>query len=72
MRGGDGMQETLFTMAKLDDFVPADHPLRPIQGIVNTALVGLSDLFNQMYAGSGRASVAPEKLMRALLLQVFF
>jgi transposase len=72
MRGGDGMQETLFTMAKLDDFVPADHPLRPIQGIVNTALVGLNDLFNQMYAGSGRASVAPEKLMRALLLQVFF
>jgi hypothetical protein len=36
------MQETLFTMAKLDDFVPADHPLRPIQGIVNTALVGLN------------------------------
>jgi transposase len=72
MRGNDGMQETLFTMAKLEDFVPSDHPLRPIQGIVNTALVGLNDLFNQMYAGSGRASVAPEKLMRALLLQVFF
>jgi transposase len=72
MRGSDGMQETLFTMAKLDDFVPSDHPLRPIQGIVNTALVGLNDLFNDMYADSGRASVAPEKLMRALLLQVFF
>jgi transposase len=72
MRGSDGMQETLFTMAKLDDFVPADHPLRPIQGIVNTALEGLNELFNQMYAGSGRASIAPEKLMRALLLQVFY
>jgi transposase len=65
------MQETLFTMAKLEDFVPSDHPLRPIQGIVNTALVGLNDLFNQMYAGSGRASVAPEKLMRALLFAGF-
>jgi len=36
------MQETLFTTAKLDDFVPSDHPLRPIQGIVNTALGGLN------------------------------
>ncbi len=72
MRGSDGMQEALFTVAKLEDFVPSDHPLRPILGIVNTALNGLNDLFNDMYAGSGRASVAPEKLMRALLLQVFY
>jgi transposase len=72
MRGSDGMQEALFTMAKLDDFVPADHPLRSIQAIVNTALDGLNDLFNDMYAGEGRASIAPEKLMRALLLQVFY
>ena len=72
MRGNDEMQEALFTMAKLEDFVPLDHPLRPIQKIVNTALSGLNDLFNEMYAGSGRASIAPEKLMRALLLQVFY
>jgi len=72
MRGGDGMQEALFTVAKLEDFVPADHPLRPIRMIVNTALTELNDLFNEMYAGTGRASVAPEKLMRALLLQVFY
>jgi transposase len=72
MRGGDGIQEALFTLAKLEDFVPADHPLRPIRGLVNTALGALNDLFNQMYPGTGRASIAPEKLMRALLLQVFY
>lgn len=72
MRGGDGMQEALFTMAKLDDFVPSDHPLRNIQVVVNSALAGLDGLFNEMYAGDGRASIAPEKLMRALLLQVFY
>jgi transposase len=66
------MQEALFTMAKLEDFVPANHPLRPIRLLVNTALGGLNDLFNQMYPGTGRASIAPEKLMRALLLQVFY
>ena len=39
MRGSDGMQEALFTVAKLDDFVPSDHPLRPIRLLVNEALV---------------------------------
>lgn len=72
MRGSDGMQERLFMMAKLDDFVPADHPLRPIQGLVNEALGRLNGLFNEIYADTGRASIAPEKLMRALLLQVFY
>ena len=72
MRGSDGMQEGLFTLAKLDDFVPADHPLRAIHGLVNEALVGLNGLFNTIYADSGRASIAPEKLLRAMLIQVFF
>lgn len=72
MRGTDGMQEGLFMMAKLNDFVPADHPLRPIAAIVNRALQELNGLFNEIYADGGRAGVAPEKLMRALLLQVFY
>lgn len=59
------MQEALFTMARLEDFVPSDHPLRPIRAIVNTALGGLNDLFNEMSTVSGRASIAPEKLMRS-------
>jgi transposase len=72
MRGSDGMQESLFMMSKLDDFVPSDHPLRPIQVLVNEALARMNGLFNEIYADTGRASIAPEKLMRALLLQVFY
>ncbi|SHN14922.1 Transposase DDE domain-containing protein [Rhizobacter sp. OV335] len=66
------MQEGLFTLAKLDDFVPADHPLRAIHGVVNEALTGLNGLFNAICAETGRASIAPEKLLRAMLIQVFF
>lgn len=72
MRGSDAMQESLFTVAKLEDFVPADHPLRPIRSLVNDALVRLNGLFNTIYADTGRASIAPEKLLRAMLIQVFF
>jgi transposase len=72
MRGNDGMQEGLFTLAKLDDFVPAEHPLRAIRTLVNEALGGLNALFNTIYADSGRASIAPEKLLRAMLIQVFY
>lgn len=72
MRGSDGMQEVLFTMSRLEDFVPSYHPLRPIQVLVNEALSRLNGLFNEIYADTGRASIAPEKLMRALLLQVFY
>ena len=69
MRGSDGMQEALFTLAKLEDFVPTDHPLRPIRLLVNEALGRLNRLFNTIYADSGRASIAPEKLLRAMLCQ---
>lgn len=72
MRGNDDMQEALFTVAKLNDFVPTDHPLRPIGALVNEALAKLNDLFNEIYSDRGRASIAPEKLLRALLLQVFY
>lgn len=72
MRGMDEMQEPLFTTVKLEDFVPADHPLRPIRLLVNQALKRLNGLFSVIYADSGRASIAPEKLLRALLLQVFY
>ncbi len=72
MRGSDGMQESLFTVAKLEDFVPSDHPLRPIRLLVNEALGRLNGLFNLIYADGGRASIAPEKLLRAMLIQVLF
>jgi len=72
MRGCDEMQESLFTVAKLEDFVPADHLMRPLRELVNQALKRLNGLFNLIYADTGRASIAPEKLLRALLLQVFY
>ena len=72
MRGEDGLQESLFTVAKLEDFVPAEHPLRAVRLLVNEALGRLNGLFNTIYADGGRASIAPEKLLRAMLVQVFF
>lgn len=75
MRGTDVFMEQLFTVKRLEDFVPADHPLRPVRAMVNEALTRLDGLFTQMYAADakgGRPSIAPEKLLRAMLLQVFY
>lgn len=72
MRGLDEMQEPLFSTVKLEDFVAADHPLRQVRQLVNDALKRLNGLFSEIYADNGRASIAPEKLLRALLLQVFY
>jgi len=75
MRGADTFTEALFTMAKLEDFVPADHPLRPIRTWVNDALAKMDRRFAAMYEADikgGRPSIAPEKLMRAMLLQVLY
>ncbi|MEW6729658.1 MAG: IS5 family transposase [Pseudomonadota bacterium] len=75
MRGSDVFMENLFTMRTLEDFVPSEHPLRPIREMVNAALKRLDELFDRMYAApelGGRPSIAPEKLLRAMLLQVFY
>lgn len=72
MRGADVMQESLFSVTKLDDYVPASHPLRNVKRLVDEALVKLNWLFDTIYADSGRDSIAPEKLLRAALLQVFY
>ena len=75
MRGADTFTESLFTMRHLEDFVPSDHPLRPIRQMVNEARVLMDDLFCGMYEADikgGRPSIAPEKLLRAMLLQVFY
>jgi transposase len=72
MPGSDVLQESLYTIAKLEDYVPADHPLRSIRLPVNEALVRLNGLFRPIHADRGRDSIAPEKLVRALLLQVFY
>lgn len=75
MRGADSYSESLFTTVRLEDFVPASHPLRPIRAWVNEALAKMDERFSAMYEADikgGRPSIAPEKLMRAMLLQVLY
>ena len=75
MRGADAFTGSLFSTRRLDDFVPASHPLRVIRKMTDAARVRMQPLFAGMYeadAQGGRPSVAPEKLLRAMLLQVLF
>jgi transposase len=72
MRGSDDRSEGLFSYVSCEARVPADHPLRAIRAIVDEALEVLSADFEGLYARVGRPSVAPEKLLRALLLQAFY
>lgn len=55
MRGADSYIETMFTMARLDDFVPANHPLRPIRIWLNDALKRMDPVFARMTQASGTA-----------------
>ena len=72
MRGADHRSERLFSYVRPDSRVPADHPLRAIRRITDTALASLSAQFETLYSEVGRPSIPPEKLLRALLLQAFF
>lgn len=72
MRGTDDRSGALFSYVDLEDRVPTGHPLRAIREIVNAALAGLSADFAHLYARTGRPSIPPEKLLRALLLQAFY
>src|ERR1700682_6214399 len=72
MRGGDIQQSAMFSYLSPEQRVPAEHPLRAIRQVCDQVLTQLSGLFATMYAEIGRPSVAPEKLLRALLLQVVY
>ena len=75
MRAADTFTESLFTMRHLEDFVPRNHPLRAVRKMVNQALKNIEPLLSGMYAADikgGRPSIAPEKLLRAMLLQIFY
>src|SRR4030088_3500697 len=72
MRGDDKQQMGVFSYVSAEQRVPADHPLRGIRTMVDEALAGLSGHFDTLYAVSGRRSIAPEKLVRALLLQALY
>src|ERR1700722_5555978 len=72
MRGEDERSGSLFSYVDLEARVGKDHPLRTIRGVVNEALASLSSEFSALYALMGRPSIPPEKLLRAMLLQVFY
>jgi transposase len=72
MRGFDDHGETAFAYVSCESRVPPDHPLRIIRAIVDEVLKVLSPEFDALYAVTGRSSVPPEKLLRALLLQAFY
>src|SRR5579864_179493 len=72
MRGDDQQQDGMFSYISPDKRVPQDHPLRMIRSLVDGVLERLSPRFNRLYARAGRPSIAPEKLLRALLLQMLY
>jgi transposase len=72
MRGSDERTGSLFSFVDLEERVSKRHPLRKIRQIVNDALATLDGEFSRLYASEGRPSIAPEKLLRASLLQAFF
>ncbi|RPJ01414.1 MAG: IS5 family transposase [Deltaproteobacteria bacterium] len=72
MRGADHQQQKMFSYISPESRVPKDHPLRPIKRMVQKAFDELSSDFSKMYSSTGRPSIAPEKLLKALLLQVFY
>ena len=72
MRGADGQQATMFSYLSPEERVPEDHPLRSIRQLADRMLKQLSPQFEKMYSEIGRPSIAPEKLLRALLLQVLY
>ena len=72
MRGADEQPGSMFSYVTLEERVPPDHPLREIRRITDRALDRLSPRFGTLYVKFGRPSIAPEKLLRALLLQVLY
>jgi transposase len=72
MRGNESKQQPVFSYVSLEERVPVDHPLRGIRQTVDEILAQMSARFDSLYAASGRPSIPPERLLRALLLQIFF
>jgi len=72
MRGSDQRSGELFSYVDLEKRVRPDHPLRAIRALTDSALAALSRDFATLYSGLGRPSIAPEMLLRAMLLQAFY
>jgi transposase len=72
MRGTEEVQDAMFSYISAEQRVPKDHPLRPIRRIMDEVLKRLSPQFEEMYSSTGRPSIAPERLLRALVLQALY
>jgi transposase len=72
MRGTDEATGSLFSYVELEERIPARHPLRKVREIVNDALASMDAEFDRLYAKEGRPSIAPERLLRASLMQMLF
>jgi transposase len=72
MRGQDGQTGSMFSYVDLEERVPSGHPLRKIREFVNAALATLDAAFAELYCADGRPSIAPERLLRAALIQILF
>ncbi|MBY0579456.1 MAG: transposase [Burkholderiales bacterium] len=72
MRGIDVQPRNLFSYIQLEQRVPSQHPLRAIRKMVDVALGEMDALFTQMYSGTGRPSIAPERLLRAQMLKILY
>jgi transposase len=72
MRGDDDQQDGMFSYMSLEKRVPADHPLRPIRKMVDEILREMSPKFAKLCSDVGRPSITPERLLRSLLLQIFY
>ena len=72
MRGTEEVQDAMFSYISAEQRVPKDHPLRPIRRIMDEVLKRLSPEFEQMYSTTGRPSIAPERLLRAMVLQALY
>ena len=72
MRGTDEKSGSLFSYVDLEQRIPARHPLRKIRQVVNDALASLDEDFDHLYVDFGRPSIAPERLVRASLIQILF
>ena len=72
MRGTDEAAGSLFGYVDLEERIPLRHPLRKVRQVVNDALTSLDGEFDRLYAAGGRPSIAPERLIRASLLQILY
>ena len=72
VRSKDAKQQVFFSYKSIEDRIPQDHPIRTLKVLVDDILARLSPEFDRLYSHTGRPSIPPEQLLRALLVQIFF